>query len=73
LEQFYKKAITTLKFLTDEQGVDISRIKKIKEIYKELTIENALKLHIRCKLAFENKRKLLGIMIKLDEYDQQKL
>ena len=34
-----------------------------------MSMENALKLHIRCKLAYENKRKLLGIMIKLDEYD----
>ena len=46
-----------------EQAIDVSRFNKVRELYKEVNLENTLKLLIRCKLAYEQKRKLLNVLI----------
>ena len=49
----YNCAIDTLLSLQLEQAVDQSRFNKVRELYKEINLENTLKLLIRCKLAYE--------------------
>ena len=67
---FYAKATSTLKFLLEEQAVDVSRFQKVRELYKDVTLENTLKLLIRCKLAFDGRRKLIVVFQRLDQYEE---
>ena len=68
---FYIKSTSTLKFLLEEQNVDISRFQKVREMYKEITLENTLKLLIRCKLAFDTRTKLICLFLTNEKYDAQ--
>ena len=67
---FYTKATSTLKSLLEEQAVDASRFQKVRELYKDVTLENTLKLLIRSKLAFDTRKKLIMVFQRLDEYDK---
>jgi len=51
MRPFYIKAAETLRTLLAEQNMD-HLFMKFKRMYREITIENTLKLLLRCKLAF---------------------
>lgn len=53
ISDLYNFAIDTLLALQLEQAIDVSRFNKVRELYKEVNLENTLKLLIRCKLAYE--------------------
>ena len=57
---FHIKAMETLVTLLTEQGLDAA-IPKFKKLYKEITIENTLKLLLRCKLMFHARKFFLEI------------
>lgn len=40
-------------------------------MYKEITLENTLKLLIRCKLAFDIRGKLMALFLTNEKYDDQ--
>ncbi len=42
---------------------------KFKKMYREITIENTLKLLLRCKLEFHTRRLLLGIFESIMKYE----
>lgn len=44
---------------------------KVQELYKDVTLENTLKLLIRCKLAFDGRKKVLAVFKSVDEYDKK--
>ena len=48
---FYTKALATLKALMEEQGLE-ECFGKFQTLYQETTIENTLKMLLRCKLVF---------------------
>ena len=53
VDVLFSYAIDTLMTLQLEQAVDESRFNKVRELYKEVNLENTLKLLIRCKLSYE--------------------
>ena len=53
INDLYGYAIDTLMTLQMEQAIDEGRFNKVRELYKEVNLENTLKLLIRCKLAYE--------------------
>ena len=64
---FYKKALDTLNFLMSEQTLE-PIYERVALEYKEITLENTMKLLIRCKLTY-NSRQMLMQMYKLcDEH-----
>lgn len=54
----FDKALRTLKFLLEEQTLQPIYM-RVLEVYKEVTLENLMKLLIRCKLAFASRNMLL--------------
>jgi len=60
MQPFHTKALETLRALLDEQLMTAMFI-KFSKMYKEITIENTLKLLLRCKLAFHSRNHLLSI------------
>lgn len=68
VEVQYKKALATLDFLLKEQNSN--KFEKIQELYVEINLENALKLMIRCKLAFESRKKILQMFKTVHFYEQ---
>lgn len=58
---FYLKAQCTLSALYTEQGQE-SHFTRLMHKYKEITIENTMKLLIRCKLQFNCRSQLFEIM-----------
>jgi hypothetical protein len=63
----YQKALNTLKFLLKQQNS--LKFEKIKELYSEVTLENTLKLMIRCKLAYESRKKVLQMFRSIHFYE----
>lgn len=55
---FYRKAMATLMFLLSEQQMT-AMIFKFQKMYEQVTIENTLKLLLRCKLAFAARKALI--------------
>ena len=51
IKPFYLKSLDTLKYLLQEQTIE-PIFERVHEEYKEITLENTMKLLIRCKLAF---------------------
>ena len=43
----------------------------MQELYKDISLENTLKLMIRCKLAFDGRRKVLALFQRVDEYEKR--
>jgi hypothetical protein len=60
MKPFYMKALDTLKFLLVEQSIE-PIYDRVAEEYKEITLENTMKLLIRCKLAFSSRNSLITI------------
>lgn len=63
--------MSTFKYLQEEQAVDTSRFQRIRELYKEITLENTLKLLLRCKIAYDNRRRLLAVFLCHGEWERQ--
>ena len=59
--EVYYKAIRTLKQLYEEQAVDFLRYVKMRSLYAEICIQNALKLLIRCKIMYASRLAILDI------------
>lgn len=70
MKPFYMKALDTLKFLLVEQSIE-PIYDRVAEEYKEITLENTMKLLIRCKLAFSSRNSLITIFQMIDVYDQE--
>lgn len=58
IKPFYLKARETFLFLLTEQTIE-PIFERVIEVYKEVTLENAMKLLIRCKLAYNSRGMLL--------------
>jgi len=68
---YYIKSMSTFKYLQQEQAVDTSRFRRIRELYQDITLENALKLLIRCKISFDNRKRLLAVFLCHGEWERQ--
>ena len=68
MRPFYLKALSTLRCLLLEQHMD-QRFKQLHKAYREITIENTLKLLLRCKQTFHTRVKLLHIFELTLSYD----
>eukprot|EP00347_Sterkiella_histriomuscorum_P021712 403333026 len=68
MRPFYLKALQTIQALLVEQGLQ-SMFDKMSKKYKEITIENTMKLLIRCKLAFHARGMLLDLISQLINYE----
>ena len=68
---YYEKSMGTLKYLMEEQNQDAKRFAKIQDLYKDVSLENTLKLLLRCKIAFENRRRLLAVFLCYGEWERQ--
>ena len=64
---FYSKAFETLQALLAEQQMT-AMFAKFSKMYSEVTIENTLKLLLRCKLAFQSRQILIDIFTAVDKY-----
>ena len=51
--------------------MDASRFERIRELYQEVTLENTLKLLLRCKIAYDNRRRLLAVLLCHGEWERQ--
>ena len=65
---FHIKATETLTTLLTEQGLEAA-IPKFKNLYREITIENTLKLLLRCKLMFHARKFFLEIFEQIIWYE----
>ncbi|CDW76668.1 UNKNOWN [Stylonychia lemnae] len=68
IRPFYLKALQTLQILLSEQSLGQIFEKTCKK-YKEITIENTMKLLIRCKLAFHARGMILDILNAVINYE----
>jgi len=64
----YTKAFETLQTLLHEQQM-MGMAAKFGKMYSEVTIENTLKLLLRCKLALNSRRVLIEIFDAIDKYE----
>ena len=71
IKPYYAKSMSTFKYLQEEQAIDTSRFHRIRELYKEITLENTLKLLLRCKIAYDNRRRLLAVFLCHGEWERQ--
>jgi hypothetical protein len=69
VESHYHKASATLEYLLMQMSSQ--KFERIKELYTEVNLENTLKLMIRCKLAFESRKKVLQLFNSVHVYEQQ--
>lgn len=58
MKPFYMKSLETLKFLLTEQTIE-QIFERVANEYGEITLENTMKLLIRCKLAFNSRNMLM--------------
>jgi len=63
------KALVTLKFLFNEQAIDLAKFQKVRQLYGEISIENTLKLLIRCKILFTSRLSLLDLFESIKRYE----
>jgi hypothetical protein len=68
MRPFHVKACQTLKTLLEEQSL-VPMYYRLHDSYKEITIENTMKLLIRCKLTFNARAMLIGIMKSIITYE----
>jgi hypothetical protein len=69
MRPFYMKAMETLKFLLSEQKID-PIFDRVQEEYAEITLENTMKLLIRCKMAFSSRTLLITMFELITQYDE---
>lgn len=67
IKPFYLKALQTLSYLLAEQTIE-PIFERVKQVYKEITLENSMKLLIRCKLAFESRSLIIEMFQHIGEY-----
>lgn len=70
MRPFFLKALNTLKALLIEQNLT-TIYEQMEKKYKEVTIENTMKLLIRCKLAFHQRSMLIDILKSIITYELQ--
>lgn len=58
MQPIFDKALRTLGYLLEEQTLQ-PIYQRVLETYREVTLENVMKLQIRCKLAFASRNMLL--------------
>ena len=63
------KALVTLKFLFNEQAIDLAKFQKVRQLYGEISIENTLKLLIRCKILFTSRLALLDLFESIKQHE----
>lgn len=68
MKPFFDKAMATLEFLLNEQTLD-PIYRRVSQVYREMTLENTMKLLIRCKLAFQSRTMLLKMFALFQTYD----
>mmetsp|Transcript_12412 Transcript_12412/g.16830 ORF Transcript_12412/g.16830 Transcript_12412/m.16830 type:complete len:216 (-) Transcript_12412:398-1045(-) len=68
LQPFYAKAISTLKELLREQGLDVL-FGRYEQQYKEVTVENTIKILLRCQLVFSARVVFIDIFEKIVLYE----
>ena len=68
MRPFFLKALNTLKALLIEQNLT-TIYEQMEKKYKEVTIENNMKLLIRCKLAFHQRFMLIDILKSIITYE----
>jgi hypothetical protein len=69
MKPFFDKSMQTLEFLLSEQTLD-PIYRRVAQVYKEMTLENTMKLLIRCKLAFQSRTMLLKMFDLFATYDE---
>lgn len=69
IKPFYLKAQQTLCYLLTEQTIE-PIFERVKQVYKEITLENSMKLLIRCKLAFESRSMVIKMLSEIVGYRQ---
>ena len=67
IKPFYLKAQQTLCYLLTEQTIE-PIFERVKQVYKEVTLENSMKLLIRCKLAFESRSLIVKMLTEIAHY-----
>jgi len=67
IKPFYLKAQQTLCYLLTEQTIE-PIFERVKQVYKEVTLENSMKLLIRCKLAFESRALIVTMFTEIAQY-----
>lgn len=68
LSPFHAKAMSTLKALLKEQGLD-QLFQRYEQQYHEITVENALKILLRCQLVFSSRELFIDIFEKIVVYE----
>lgn len=58
MRPFYMKALETLRYLLQEQKIE-PIFDRVADEYSEITLENTMKLLIRCKLTFGSRTSLI--------------
>lgn len=64
----YVKALVTLKHLFEEQGIDYGKLLKVRQLYGEISLENTLKLLIRCKILFASRMTLIDVFDTINRF-----
>lgn len=67
MQPMFEKAMQTLKFLLSEQTLE-PIYHRVVETYKHITLENVMKLLIRCKLAYASRSLLLKMFTHYQAY-----
>ena len=67
----HTKSCETLRALMAEQSLE-ECFDKYRDMYKEITIENTLKILLRCKLVFHARLTMMGIFDLIDKYQKVK-
>lgn len=73
IEPFYVKSLKALELVMAETQPNDEKFQKIKEMYKEVSFENTIKLMIRCKMNFDTRRSALELFELVDTYRTQYL
>ena len=72
LQPFHAKAVSTLKELLKEQGLDQLYV-RFEQQYKEITVENTIKVLLRCQLLFSARLLFIDIFEKIVLYEMMSL
>lgn len=65
----YLKALVTLRYLFNEQALNSDKFQKVRQLYGDISIENTLKLLIRCKILFGSRYALLDLFQRVFRYE----
>ena len=67
MKPFFMKSQQTLKFLLMEQNSE-HNFERVQQEYSEVTLENTMKLLLRCKMAFTARNMLMSMFESVDSY-----